>query len=104
MKNYHNTTNLTDPELQRLKARALNQDYAVLDYFDLNPEDQKITPEKVLDYWSKILPKKYNCPTLIISIRRSFNTCMKMGFIEKSGILVQGNKGRKVNAWKSCKH
>lgn len=96
---YHNTTNQVGQTLLTFTNKARTQDEDVLNYFKANPNDQHITPEKVVRYL-RTFYKRYEDGAIIISIRRSFNTLMNLGWIEKSGMKLQGSKGRIVNSWR----
>jgi hypothetical protein len=97
---YHNTTGETGAKLKGYVNQAKSQDADVLAYFKANPSNDRVTPEKVHCYLSQVMPRKYDDPTVIISIRRSFNTLMNAGHIEKTGVLIDGIKGRRVNSWR----
>lgn len=100
MNSYHNTTQETGQTLLTFKGKAKRQDEDVLDYFLANPENSKITPEKVLDFLKILNPSKYDHETMIISIRRAFSNLKALGKIETTGEMLPGNRGRNVHAWK----
>jgi len=103
MKAYHNTTNESGATLKAYVNQAKSQDADVLAYFKSNPSNDRVTPEKVHCFLSQVMPRKYDDPTVIISIRRSFNTLLNAGLIEKTGVMIQGAKGRNVNSWRLVK-
>ena len=78
---FFNTTNENGETLRTYLVKANTQDHDVLRYFTSNPNDDQVTPEKVIVYLSQINPRKYDHPTIIISIRRSFNTLKNYNII-----------------------
>ena len=100
---FFNTTNENGETLRTYLVKANTQDHDVLRYFTSNPNDDQVTPEKVIVYLSQINPRKYDHPTIIISIRRSFNTLKNYNIIEMTGGKTKGMRGRTVNCWRLCK-
>ena len=100
---FFNTTSETGENLRTYLIKAHTQDDDVLQYFRANPDDDQVTPEKVIVYLSQINPRKYDHPTIIISIRRSFNTLKNHNIIEMTGGKTKGMRGRMVNCWRLCK-
>jgi len=100
---FFNTTNEKGENLRTYLIKAHTQDDDVLQYFKSNPDDDQVTPEKVIVYLSQINPRKYDHPTIIISIRRSFNTLKNHNIIEMTGGKIKGVRGRMVNCWRLCK-
>ena len=99
---FHNKTNEQGATLKKYIGKARTQDQDVLNYFQANPANDAVTPEKVLCYLQQVNPRQYDHPNMIISIRRSFNTLMNLDKIEKTGERVPGASGRSVNAWRVC--
>ena len=97
---FHNTTNEKGETLKTYVQKARTQDDDVLAYFKANPENDRVTPDKVLCYLAQVNPRKYDQPNMITSIRRSFSTLKDMGRIEKTDVKIKGSAGRMVHAWK----
>ena len=66
-----------------------------------NGTDQ-VTPEKVVVYLSQINPRKYDHPTMIISIQAVFQHAENDKIIEMTGSKTKGMRGRMVNCWRLC--
>ena len=92
---YYNTTHETE-NLPKFAAKAKSQDEEIKALIKLISEKTRpITPEII---YNMIFG---NSP--LTSIRRSFNTLEKEGFIEKTGQKVTGLYGRPVNVYKLVK-
>lgn len=100
---FHNTTNEKGATLNKYVQKARTQDDDVLAYFKANPENDLITPDKVLCYLEQVNPRQYEHANMITSIRRSFNTLLNSGKIEKLENKIMGAAGRKVHCWRLSK-
>ena len=96
---YHNTTPLSGDELKEAIETAKSQYRDTRKYFIDNPQDDRITPERVFLYLLTIYPGRYK-KSKMESIRRSFSDLKRNKVIEKSGWKAKGNYGRPVNCWK----
>lgn len=102
---FHNTTNLSGPELEDSESKAKSQDECVLDYFKRG-DQLGVTPERVLRHF-KIMEKLSDnrwSNTPITSIRRSFSNLKRQGLIEKTDIMIRGDYGKDVHTWKLVRY
>lgn len=88
---YYNTTPLTGKDLQAATGLSKAQDERILDFFKLNPS-KRFSPEQI---WRNLFTEA----TPLQSIRRSITTLEKGLFLYKTGWMVQGMYGRKINTW-----
>ena len=93
---YYNTTHETE-NLPKFAAKAKSQDEEIKGIIHKYADKTRIpiTPEMILGFMRRQPP--------LTSIRRSFNTLEKEGFIEKTGQKVTGLYGRPVNVYKLVK-
>ena len=98
-RSFYNTTSETGDTLKDYKEKARSQDMDVLKTFKTLDSSTLLTPELVLKLLQQSQPKRYaNCPCT--SIRRSFSNLSNEGLITRSGHMVKGNYGRRVNCYK----
>lgn len=87
---YYNTTGVTGDELDDYQNRALSQDERLLAWFRANPRAKPIASELVLAVFLN------RCP--ITSVRRSLNTLMNEGYIQKL------DEQRRTGDWRRPEH
>jgi Fe2+ or Zn2+ uptake regulation protein len=100
--NYHNTTKEAGETLKEFKGKSSNQDNIILKHFESNPEGEYSADE----VWINLFETEF---TPLTSVRRSINTLLKEGLVEK--VLTeeeefkkkQGIFGRPVNLWRLVK-
>jgi hypothetical protein len=90
MKHHHNTTNESGSTLDKLEAKAKQQEKIILELFQSTKEE--LTPFDVSALTGGIWP--------IQSVRRSITNLTTYGYLEKTTHLKTGGYGRRNYAWK----
>ncbi|MBU3681623.1 MAG: hypothetical protein FGM16_06765 [Flavobacterium sp.] len=92
MKSYHNTNNLTGPDLFTAEKQCKNQEAQVMSVFENNPNSY-LSVEQV---W-----KIGNLQTKpITSIRRAITNLTTQGVLKKTDNMIIGMYGKPIHLWK----
>ena len=86
---YYNTTNETNPQLTMFHLKASTQDKHII---EMAQKMRVFSASKIFNSYPKQIP--------ITSVRRSLNTLMNEGLIEKTGNKVMGLFSRKEFEYK----
>ena len=81
---YYNTTNEVNPQLKMFHLKASSQDKHII---EMAQKLKVFSASKIFNQYPKKIP--------ITSVRRSLNTLMNEGLIEKTGNYVMGIYSRK---------
>jgi predicted transcriptional regulator len=92
MKSYHNTNNLTGPDLFTAENQCKNQEIKVMNVFENNP-NANLSVEQV---WQ--MGNLTSKP--ITSIRRAITNLTTRGLLKKTDNMIIGMYGKPIHLWK----